>query len=262
MPLSTSTPPVSDHELRSFLLGRLDEDERQRLEERLLIDDGLFELALAHEDELFEEAARGELSAEDTSRLTARGGERLAFAHDLARRAEAPGEASVIDFAARAQEMEDGAPPVRPPASRAGALRWLAVAALLPLTVGLGLYLTRPSDPAPSPGTPGIDAFVLPPGALRQDGETPSLRIEQPGVLIYLELETGDGSASFGAVLRDARNVPLRRWPRLRVETFDWGRAVVLELTAAELPAGAYRLELTPQEPAGIPRLYHFRVER
>jgi hypothetical protein len=57
-------------ELRAFLLGRLSEAERNRIEEALLEDEELFELSLALEDELVDELVRGDLSEAESEVLT------------------------------------------------------------------------------------------------------------------------------------------------------------------------------------------------
>lgn len=51
--------------IRRYLLGQLAEDELQRLEERLMADDDLFNAVLLAEDEMVEEYVQGELSASD-----------------------------------------------------------------------------------------------------------------------------------------------------------------------------------------------------
>jgi hypothetical protein len=75
--------------LRWYLLGKLNETESDVVERRLLMDDELFELAQAVEDDLLAAGARGELAPEDrqaiSRRLAAspRGQARLAVAEGL-----------------------------------------------------------------------------------------------------------------------------------------------------------------------------------
>ncbi|HJQ27006.1 MAG TPA: CHAT domain-containing protein [Blastocatellia bacterium] len=58
---------VDEKTIRQYLLGELDEAEMSRFEERLMTDDALFELLQVVEDDLIDEAAARELSAEEQS---------------------------------------------------------------------------------------------------------------------------------------------------------------------------------------------------
>lgn len=58
-----------DEILRQYLLGRLSDEQAGAIEERLLKDGDLFELAEAMEGDLFAAAARGELSPADQARV-------------------------------------------------------------------------------------------------------------------------------------------------------------------------------------------------
>lgn len=57
--------------LRQFLLGRVSEEERQRVEERLLVDPEYRERVLAAQDELIDEYAEGSLSDDERRRVAA-----------------------------------------------------------------------------------------------------------------------------------------------------------------------------------------------
>ncbi len=114
-----------DDLLRRHLLGELPEEEAMRLEERLLLEDDLFELAEAVEADLVADAAEGGLAAAERQALTplaatARGRRAAALARDLS--AIAREGAPVVPFPAR---RATGRPPM--------AGRWLrlAVAACL-----------------------------------------------------------------------------------------------------------------------------------
>ncbi len=58
-------------EIREYLLGSLSEDARQRVEERLLTEDTVFEELLVCEDELFDDYVAGALSADERSKFEA-----------------------------------------------------------------------------------------------------------------------------------------------------------------------------------------------
>ncbi|HEX7316656.1 MAG TPA: hypothetical protein VF297_22330 [Pyrinomonadaceae bacterium] len=57
--------------LRQFLLGKVSEEERQRVEERLMVDPEYREIVLAAQDELIEEYAEGSLSEDERRRVEA-----------------------------------------------------------------------------------------------------------------------------------------------------------------------------------------------
>lgn len=81
--------PTDDELLRGYLLGELPGPEADRLEQRLLTDDDLFDLMEAIEAELLAAASRGELAPAERERVLRRlasspeGRERLALAHSL-----------------------------------------------------------------------------------------------------------------------------------------------------------------------------------
>jgi hypothetical protein len=82
---------TDDELLRSYLLGKLQEPEADRLEQRLLAEDDLFDLLEALEAELLAAASRGELAPAERERVLRRlasspqGRERLALAQSLNR---------------------------------------------------------------------------------------------------------------------------------------------------------------------------------
>lgn len=86
--------PTDDELLRGYLLGRLQEPEADRLEQRLLAEDDLFDLLEALEAELLAAGSRGELAPAERERVFRRlasspqGRERLALAQSLNRLAD------------------------------------------------------------------------------------------------------------------------------------------------------------------------------
>src|SRR5215475_8548576 len=89
--------PENDELLRSYLLGKLPEEDADRLEGRLLAEDDLFDLAEATEADLLLAADRGGLVPEERERVMRRlasspqGLERLALARSLGRAAAEQG---------------------------------------------------------------------------------------------------------------------------------------------------------------------------
>lgn len=74
---------MSELRLRDYLLGRMAENDAERLEERLLEDQELFLQLRAVEDDLLDDVARGQV---DASFLNSTRAKRLLFARALARR--------------------------------------------------------------------------------------------------------------------------------------------------------------------------------
>lgn len=99
--------PTDDELLRSYLLGELPEPEADRLEQRLLVEDELFDLLEALEAELLAAGSRGELAPAERERVFRRlasspeGRERLALARSLNALADRPA-APVVPFRRRA----------------------------------------------------------------------------------------------------------------------------------------------------------------
>jgi hypothetical protein len=58
--------------IRSYLLGELVEGEADALEERLIVDDELYDLLLVSEDDLIDSYTRGELAPQEVERFEAR----------------------------------------------------------------------------------------------------------------------------------------------------------------------------------------------
>ena len=130
------TPELHDDELlRSYLLGKLPDEDADALERRLLAEDDLFELAEAVEMDLLAEVDHGAFTPEEKEEVlrrlaaTPRGRERLAFARSLnALAAEKARQNNVRPFVRRASTFP-------PPA-----MHWMALAASLIMLTGLGWF--------------------------------------------------------------------------------------------------------------------------
>jgi hypothetical protein len=138
----------TNDEAMQFLLGKLTEEERCALEDRLFADDDLFDRVVMAEADLVDAYARGELSSEDRECLeagllaTPAGRERLAFARAL-------------DARARRARVEPR--PEQTPAW-GGLGAWLfarrgwvagAAAATLAVAAASAWYFSRPGEVAP-----------------------------------------------------------------------------------------------------------------
>src|SRR5205085_3921808 len=118
---------IDEKTIRQYLLGELAEAEMSSFEERLMIDDELFKLLLFVEDELIDERAAGELSAEEQARFdayflaTPQRRERLELAralHDYAAEYPAPKPVDNSDSGANNKSMY--ATPSEEPSEREG----------------------------------------------------------------------------------------------------------------------------------------------
>jgi hypothetical protein len=132
--------PQDDMLLRSYLLGELREEEADRLEQRLLEEDELFELAEAVEADLLAAVDGGGLAPAERERVLRRlasspqGRERLALARSLNAAAT---QRTVLPFSRRARAFP-------PPA-----IHWVALAASLLMLSGLGWFAWEHRTQAP-----------------------------------------------------------------------------------------------------------------
>ena len=154
--------PTDDELLRSYLLGELPGPEAERLEQRLLVEDDLFDLSEALEAELLASASRGELAPAERERVLRRlasspeGRERLALARSLNAVADEKAASVVVPF----RRSETSPRPV---------FRWAALAAAGLLAV-IGLLWI----PDWAPDDSGHQAFQIP-----HEGQTPAQPVPQ-----------------------------------------------------------------------------------
>jgi hypothetical protein len=137
--------PQDDELLRSYLLGKLPDEDADRLERRLLAEDDLFDLAEAVEHDLLAAVDRGALTSAEGElvlrklAVSPRGRERLALARSLnALAAEKAGNDNVKPFLRRAPAFP---PPV---------VHWLALAAGLVMLAGLSWFAWQNRAQAPA----------------------------------------------------------------------------------------------------------------
>ncbi|HSN88036.1 MAG TPA: hypothetical protein VL025_14860 [Thermoanaerobaculia bacterium] len=235
---------MNDHEiLRRFLLGDLDAGQTDELEQRLLEEEDLFDLAEAVEADLLDAAARGTLSSAERGRVLRRlaaspeGRARLALARGLTSLSRDKAPAEVLAFRLLAR------PWVRAAAVAASLLvvpagLWLGMQTLepggamacldcgsssAPLVLQLALTGVRSASDGPSP-------LIIPPRARSVD--------------IRLTLGPDDPSTSFAAVLRNTGSGQEIQREQLAAKKVDGGRALVLSVPAAKLEPGTYEVEV------------------
>jgi hypothetical protein len=271
--------PTDDELLRSYLLGGLPEGEADRLEQRLLAEDELFELSEAVEADLLAACDRGELAPAERERVqqrlasSPRGRERLALARALntlagsSERAAAP----VVAFPRRT------ATPVRP------AFRWAALAAALLAAAGLSWFaLERPhggeappwvAQERPAPASPRVSeaprgapaaaakpepvkaVFQLALVSLRGAETAQKLRVRTGTDVVELQIgvEGMEDLKSFHLTLRNRQAETIWEKSGLEPVKLDGVRALVVDLPAGRLPAGTYEIQARGLDQSGEP---------
>jgi hypothetical protein len=277
------TPELQDDELlRSYLLGRLPEEDADTLERRLLAEDDLFELADDVELDLLAEIDQGAFSPEEREevlrRLAAspRGLERLTLARSL--KALATESKKVKPFFRRA-------PIFQPPA-----IRWMALAASLVIVAGL-VWLALQQASQATKGTSRIAVQTPAPAprplALSRTETTPQFKPDQPAarkephravvptavmtlsfltsrgaeerthldlapdirrIEIQIDADGLGDAKSFDIVVRTRdQGTLIMEKKELAPSTLSWGQGLVLHIPAERLPAGRYEIAVTPR---------------
>lgn len=203
---------MRDHdELKRYLLGRLETEERDLLEESLLREADLLEEAEAVEADLLDDYAHGRLAPEEREQVahrlasSPRGRARLALVQGLGRIAA---EKNVLAFRRRELSRFE---------------RAAALAAMLTLAV-LGTWVaTRTADlagpaqvaeapaPVPTPAQPAarpappVDATPLPPSEVIAESTPPEAPVPEPAAPLVLQLAL--------TTLRGEEEIPVRNVP-------------------------------------------------
>jgi CHAT domain-containing protein len=154
--------------IRRYLLGRLVEDEREQLEEKMMADNEVFNRVLLAEDEMVEEYVHGELSESDRAGFeasflsTPEGRKQVTYARALSEYVKDPSPSSKVRVRIGEERVAEELTAPRPSAegpgaqgpskeSKASRQAWwprqelvpylrLAVAAVVVLSVGLGIW--------------------------------------------------------------------------------------------------------------------------
>ncbi len=283
------TPELHDDELlRSYLLGKLPEEDADTLERRLLAEDDLFNLAEAVEMDLLASFDRGAFTPEEKEEVlrrlaaTPRGRERLAFARSL----------NTLATEAKRKRFYHGAI-FQPPA-----IRWMALAASLVMVVSLGrlawqyrddapktdirgattpaptptpqVSITPPPTPTPPPPPPpppprprAVPTAVLPLSFLTLRGVEDRQRLELAPNIRRVEIQIdaeGLGEAkSFAVAIRSKdQETSIMEKKGLTPRKLSWGSGLILHIPANRLPAGRYKIAVTPR--GGIETVQDFEV--
>ncbi|HEX4496065.1 MAG TPA: hypothetical protein VIE43_10400 [Thermoanaerobaculia bacterium] len=269
--------PTDDELLRSYLLGELPEEEAERLEQRLLAEDDLFELSEALEADLLAACDRGELGAAEAERVLRRlaaspsGKERLALARALnALAGNSP--AAVLPF------RRSSAAPSR------STFRWAALAAGVLLATGISWiaaeHFRHGGESAPwipqersapaSPVAPTEAQILTPPPASMpkpvlsvfplaltstRGAEAPEKLRIPPGAQVELQISV-EGMEELKSFQIEVRNRKAETvWDgAIEPRTLQGGvRALVIDLPGDRLPPGAYEIEARGLAPGREP---------
>jgi hypothetical protein len=246
----------NDGRLADYLLGKLPEEEQERLEQEYLADDSRYEDVLAVEDELLVEYARGELEPADRARVEARllrtdqDRERLAWARslvtwfDTSRVPASPERLSwkyglaaaaliAVAFAALlAQNLS-----LRRQVQQAEAARATAVQALA------DGQRTPPAGnaAAPAPEPPLVVSLSLAPGLERSSGAMPRITVPAAAATLRLDLKRPAGlvTGELTAILRDVDGRTLWTGPASNL-----GPTITVNIDASRLATGDYEVVL------------------
>ena len=248
--------PISDNDIRDWLLHRLAPARAELLEQQLLLDDDMAPRLADAETDLLDDLARGRLDADEREAVsrhllaTPDDRERLRIADALARAGRARAQPTTLEMHAR---MHPG---------RARPLAWgSAIAACLLMTIGVFFFVRRETVPQGSPQTPPLPSITLVASAQRGGGEDAiALPAHAEHVRLQLEVDVPNTapSAQYDVAIADAervlfsaRGIALRttgpyRFVEVTVPTRDLGpgkRRVTL--TSPAMPQGAVHWDIT-----------------
>jgi hypothetical protein len=248
-----------DDRLVEYLLGRMSEEERLELRERLFRDEDLDEELLATSDELVRAYLAGELPEEDRSRFethflgSPENREHLALMRDV--------------LAAVDRVAEEHLPAVagRPAASVPRSRGWAAAAAAILLAVGLVVVVavrrigqgetratasplqTVPAMPSARTTPESPMPRVPPPATARvvrfhgRSGTQVTVRLSPSIRAVRMELTVDPESLSFDAAVLAADGTPV--WRAERAPSVR-GQPLVLEVPAQVFASGRYTLRV------------------
>jgi hypothetical protein len=252
---SQGDSPVTDAELRAYLLGQSSESAAARLEERVLEDDEALADLEGIEDDLFDDFAQNRLDPMDRERFLARYGHdarRLHFARALANRTGRSKTDNVVPF-----------PMMR--------RHWMPLAAAATLTLAVGGLMVSQNvqskrterDPfaVPSPAAvPAAASVILTLGNSRAGAAPFLVALPKDAVALQLRvrLNPNDKFDRYALELRSAADNIVWGAMNVRATTGAGEMALTADVPASALAAGSYELAVqgintaAPSEPLGF----------
>lgn len=215
---------MEENDLRNYLLGRLPDEQSEKVETQALDNDEFFLTLRGVEDDLFDAFARGELRGDDREAFLRKFGiqtDRIAFATALANR-----QSNVAVFPSRQW------------------VGWAAAAAVI--VFGLSALLLRSPAP-PASVTPAIRAIAvtIPLAESRSASATPQIDVPL-GVSVVnlrLRLNPADRYPAYAVGLRSNRSA----WhaENLHASTIAGDLVLTAPIPASAIPDGSYDLAVS-----------------
>jgi len=239
---------LTDLEMRAYLLGQATETEAARLEERLLEDEETFQTLCSVEDDLFDEYARGGLTAQERQRFADRYGSdrgRRLVARALARRTAG------LSTLAQSTKVE-GATAV-PSAKRAKAV-WMPLAAAAALVAAVGGTMLMRNRPAPVPSSappaappkvaaaPAVLVITLGTSRSTADARQVTIPQEAPALDLRVRLDPADRFDRYIMEMTSERGAVVWRVEDARLTTVGGESIVVATVPAPALQSGSFEL--------------------
>jgi hypothetical protein len=262
--------------IRQYLLGELDEERIQQLEQRLITDSDFKREILMTEEDLLQEFVSGELTEADRSRLlkrylaSPRQRRKLEVAQALGRYigthkpAETTGAVSPIG---RRRSWFD----FFRLDNRTGRFVWAAVILLIIVAGGALIWRLGPQDQVARlndrdsvvlTASPDVLVVELAPVVLRGSAAKP-VKVDPAVRIVQIRTPIAPSDSKYRAVLRDADGKDVVRLNEVPVRNLSSGSTIVLQIPSTLLTPGNYELELTqPGDNSQVPTFYSFQVQR
>jgi hypothetical protein len=270
--------------IRQFLLGELDEEQREQLEQRVITDRDYKEEVLITEEELLEDFLGGTLPSE----------QRELF---LKRYTASPDQLRKVQIA----KALDKYATVHPTAPRSGSFEttWLkslfkffykrdrfnqfALASLALLLIAVGclivywsisrdqtanyaalMQLNGPESEVMQPDDSAVASVSLSPLLLRGTGEPKTVTITKQTQTVQFRLaDPSGGTNTFQAILKDSAGAEVFKLEDIRSRRLGQVSVLVLQIPASMLRPQEYELEISEKKPDGPyenPATYSFHV--
>lgn len=285
-------PHEEQHDARRFLLGYLDEGERQIVAERLTTDAAYLELVLQAEDELMEDYLGDQLSEVERKRFdkyvltNAQQVDQLNLMKALRASATVRAASNSPPLVATIESASTLTPRWFNPSwvsSSAVKLSITVIVLVIVAVVGtiivwrnqtskidsarLSEELIKLNAQQSLSSNAIYHGFIIGPlkgGLIRDEQDVKAFTIPKAEELVQLRLQIGTGDyQSFQAVLLTAENLQLFTLPNLKAISVGGERVVVIYLPAKILTPGDYQLKLSGltqnNQPAYLGR-YNFRI--
>lgn len=260
--------------LKRYLLGWLEEEERERLEKELLADDDYFEELLCAEDELADSYLSGGLTERERERFEqyslacSEGRKRVNFAEALHRYVRETGSAEERLTATANTRRPAFWKRFVPASLTQRPLAAFAVAAAL-VVIGLSASWVIVKNGWVRNGSgPLVGSVILSipltPGATRDSGEIRRVVVTAGVSAVQLELELArDDFQTYRAIVETDEGREILTANQLKAEVAGNRRVVIVTLHAGLLARGDYHVKLSGSAPDGKSEevgKYYFRV--